>query len=392
MSAHGPTEALIHRTEVDVTAASVQPLEPVRNAVAARTGHAHREPGLVRMPPRVVLVGLALLLMAATLLALGHGAYRIAPADTVSILLSKLGATAAVDPQQDAILSSIRAPRVMLALLTGAGLAVAGALMQGLFRNPLADPTLIGVSTGAALAAAAVIVLGATWLPGLSKLLGLWTLPLAAFGGALLFTALVYRIGAGRGVLSLPVVLLAGIALNALAMAGVGFLSYLATDEQLRNLTFWTFGSLAGGTWAMLSAVAPLSLLAIALALTLARPLNALALGETQAGHLGVDVMRTKRIAIVLTALAVGSLVAVTGVIGFIGLVAPHAIRLACGPDHRVVIPGAALLGALLVVLADIAARTWVAPAELPIGILTAALGAPFFLALLLRRRTQGAL
>jgi len=377
---------------IDTASASAQAPEPVRSIAAHGQRRAGREPGLVRMPPRGVLIGLTLLLLAATLLALGHGAYRIPPADTLAILLSKLGVGTAVDPQQEAILTSIRAPRVVLALLTGAGLGVAGALMQGLFRNPLADPTLIGVSTGAALAAAAVIVLGATWLPGLSRVLGTWTLPLAAFGGALLFTSLVYRIGAARGALSLPVVLLAGIALNALAMAGVGFLSYLATDEQLRNLTFWTFGSLAAGTWPVLSAVAPLALLAVALGLTLARPLNALALGETQAGHLGVDVLRTKRAAIVLTALAVGSLVAVTGVIGFIGLVAPHAIRLACGPDHRIVIPGAALLGALLVVLADIAARTWVAPAELPIGILTAALGAPFFLALLLRRRTQGAL
>lgn len=372
--------------------AVVAPASPVHGVASERGARAAAEPGLVRMPPRTVLVGLVLLLLAATVLALGYGAFRIAPADTLSILLSKLGFDVAIDPQANAIFTSIRAPRVVLALLTGAGLGVAGALMQGLFRNPLADPTLIGVSTGAALAAAMVIVLGATWLPGLSRVLGTWTLPLTAFGGALLFTALVYRIGAQRGALSLPVVLLAGIALNALAMAGVGFLSYLATDEQLRNLTFWTFGSLASGTWPVLSAVAPLALLAVVLGLTLARPLNALALGETQAGHLGVDVVRTKRAAIVLTALAVGSLVAVTGVIGFIGLVAPHAIRLACGPDHRVVIPGAALLGALLVVLADVAARTWVAPAELPIGILTAALGAPFFLVLLLRRRTQGAL
>ncbi len=371
--------------------AAVAPAPPVRGVAAGRA-RAVTEPGLVRMPPRVVLGGLVLLLFAATVLALGHGAYRIAPGDTLAILLSKLGFDVAADPQATAIFTSIRAPRVVLALLTGAGLGVAGALMQGLFRNPLADPTLIGVSTGAALAAAMVIVLGATWLPGVSRILGTWTLPLAAFGGALLFTMLVYRIGAQRGALSLPVVLLAGIALNALAMAGVGFLSYLATDEQLRNLTFWTFGSLAAGTWPVLSAVAPLALLAVVLGLTLARPLNALALGETQAGHLGVDVLRTKRAAIVLTALAVGSLVAVTGVIGFIGLVAPHAIRLACGPDHRVVIPGATLLGALLVVLADIAARTWVAPAELPIGILTAAIGAPFFLMLLLRRRGQGAL
>lgn len=183
--------------------------------------------------------------------------------------------------------------------------------------------------------------------------------------------------------------LLAGIALNALAMAGVGLLSYLANDEQLRNLTFWNFGSLGGATWPMLTAVVPLALVAAIAGVFLARPLNALALGEAQAAHLGVNVVVIKRTAIVLTALAVGTLVAATGVIGFIGLVAPHAVRLACGPDHRIVLPGAALLGATLVVIADALSRTIVSPAELPIGILTAALGAPFFLVLLLRRRGQ---
>lgn len=346
-----------------------------------------------RVPAGLALGLLALLLAVVTVIAIGHGAFRIAPLDVLAILASKLGIGGfSVDPQQAAVLSAIRLPRIVLALLTGAGLAVAGALMQGLFRNPLADPTLIGVATGGALAAAFVIVLGATWLPGASRVLGPWTLPLAAFLGALAVTTLVYGIGEAQGVLSLPLLLLAGIAVNALAMAGVGVLSYLATDEQLRNLIFWNFGSLAGGTWPLLSAVAPLTLVAIIFGVTLARPLNALSLGEVQAEHLGIDVPRTKRRAIVLTALAVGALVAATGVIGFIGLVAPHAVRLACGPDHRIVIPGSALLGAILVVLADLFARTLVAPAELPIGILTAGLGAPFFLALLLRRRARGGL
>ncbi len=343
-----------------------------------------------RVPGVAVLVGLAVLLVAVTVLAIGHGAFRIPPFDVLRVLVSNVGVDVGdIDARQVAVLNSIRLPRVLLAIVSGAGLAVAGALMQGLFRNPLADPTLIGVSSGGALAAAFVIVLGATWLPGVSKLLGAWTLPLAAFTGALAVTLLVYRIGAAGGFLSLPSVLLAGIALNALAMAGVGLLSYLASDEQLRNLTFWSFGSLGGATWPMLRAVAPLALIAIVAGSLLARPLNALALGETQATHIGVDVVAVKRAAIVLTALAVGSLVAATGVIGFIGLVAPHAMRLACGPDHRVVLPGAALLGAVLLVLADVLARTIVAPAELPIGILTATLGGPFFLVLLLRRRGQ---
>ncbi len=343
-----------------------------------------------RLPGRAVLVGLALLLVTVVVLAVGHGSFRVAPLDVLRILASNAGLdVGSVDPRQVAVLNSIRLPRVLLAVIAGAGLAVAGALMQGLFRNPLADPTLIGVSSGGALAAAFVIVLGATWLPGISKVLGAWTLPLAAFLGALAVTLVVYRIGAAGGFLSLPSVLLAGIALNALAMAGVGLLSYLASDEQLRNLTFWSFGSLGGATWSMLTAVVPLALVAVVAGSLLARPLNALALGETQATHIGVDVLAVKRATIVLTALAVGSLVAAAGVIGFVGLVAPHAIRLACGPDHRIVLPGAALLGAVLLVFADALARTVVAPAALPIGILTATLGGPFFLVLLLRRRGQ---
>jgi iron complex transport system permease protein len=349
--------------------------------------------GARRIAGATMVVALGSLLVVATVFAIGIGAYRIAPLDVFRILVSSLGVDAGTfEPQQAAVLQTIRLPRVLLGLITGAGLGIAGALMQGLFRNPLADPTLIGVASGGAFAAAFVIVLSATWLPGAVTMLGPWTLPLAAFAGALLVTWLVYRIGDAEGILSLPIVLLAGIALNALALAGVGLLSYVASAEQLRNLTFWSFGSLAGGTWPLLSAVAPLALAAVSLGLLLARPLNALALGETQAGHLGVDVARVKHAAIVLTALAVGGLVAATGVIGFIGLVAPHAVRLACGPDHRVVLPGAALLGALLVVTADVVARTVVAPAELPIGILTAGLGAPFFLVLLLRRRGQGGL
>lgn len=337
-----------------------------------------------------MLVALAAALVALTVFAVGYGAFRIPPLEVLRILGADLGLdTGTLDSRQVAVLNSIRLPRIVLAIVTGAGLAVAGALMQGLFRNPLADPTLIGVSSGGALAAAFVIVLGATWLPGISKMLGPWTLPLAAFIGALCVTLVVYRIGAAGGFLSLPSVLLAGIALNALAMAGVGFLSYLANDEQLRNLTFWNFGSLGGATWTILGAVVPLALSATVVGTFLARPLNALALGEAQAAHIGVNVVAVKRVAIVVTALAVGSLVAATGVIGFIGLVAPHAIRLACGPDHRIVLPGAALLGAALVVIADALSRTIVSPADLPIGILTATLGAPFFLALLLRRRGQ---
>jgi iron complex transport system permease protein len=350
--------------------------------------------GARRLSRSTLLLLLGGLLAATVVFAVGHGAYRIPPSAVLAILLDALpGLDFAVDAQQATVLASIRLPRVVLAVLTGAGLAVAGALMQGLFRNPLADPALIGVSAGAALAAAGVIVLGGVLLPA-GLVAGGWlaafVLPAAAFAGSLAATVLVYRIGMLHGTLSLPMTLLAGIAINALVGASIGLLLFIASDEQLRALTFWNLGSLASAHWVALAVVGPLVLGVVLAALALARPLNALSLGEARATHLGVDVVRTKRRAIVLTALATGALVALTGVIGFIGLVAPHLVRLLAGPDHRIVIPGSALLGALLVVLADVAARTLVTPAELPIGILTAALGAPFFLFLLLHHKHKG--
>lgn len=345
-----------------------------------------RVPG--RVPARLALPALAAALAAAALAALGAGAVSIPPAEAAALLLQ--GAGPGADPAataREAVLTSIRLPRVLLGMLTGAGLALAGAALQGLFRNPLADPALIGVSAGAALAATVVIVMGAVWLPGLTRALGYYTLPLAAFAGGLAVALAVYRLANFEGRTSLAVMLLAGIAANALAMACVGLFTFIASDEQLRNLTFWNLGSLAGATWPVLWAIAPPVALAAAGLTRCAGALNAFALGEAAAGHLGVAVQRVKLGVVVLSALAVGVLTAVTGIIGFIGLVAPHLVRLACGPDHRVVLPGSALLGAILVVSADLAARTLAIPAELPIGVLTAVLGVPFFLVLLARQR-----
>lgn len=341
-----------------------------------------------RVPAAVALTALLAALVVVALGCIGHGAFRIAPGETIAIVAHQLGLASAdhFSAQQEAVLMSIRLPRVVLGVLTGAGLAVAGATMQGLFRNPLADPSLIGVSSGAALAAAATIVLGAT------QLLGAFTLPLAAFIGALGVAVIVHRLADIDGRTSLAMMLLAGIAFTALGFAGIGFFSFVANDEQLRNITFWNLGSIGAASWHMLAAVAPLAGIAIAVLMRQANPLNALALGEAEAGHLGVRVQRLKATVILLAALCVGALVAVTGIIGFVGLIAPHMVRLACGPDHRVVLPGAALFGATLVLVADLVARTVVAPAELPIGVLTAFLGVPIFLALLLRQRRQWSL
>ncbi|AOJ03918.1 heme ABC transporter permease [Burkholderia mayonis] len=325
-------------------------------------------------------------LAVASIAALCVGAFRLAPAQLFDALAAP-DARLASDPalrQARAVLLDIRAPRVMLALLVGAGFGAAGAAMQALFRNPLADPGLIGVSSGAALGASALIVLGPLVA---AAPVALGFLPVAAFASALAVAAIVYRLAITRDRLALPLLLLAGIAINALAGAAIGLLTYVADDTQLRSLTFWSLGSVGGAQWRMIAAVAPFALVGCALLAGERHALNALQLGETEALHLGVPVQRVKRRVLVGTAMCVGALVSCTGVIGFIGLVAPHCVRLAAGPDQRIMMPGAALLGALLAVAADLAARTLAAPAEIPLGILTALIGAPFFLALLWKRR-----
>jgi iron complex transport system permease protein len=285
------------------------------------------------------------------------------------------------------IINDVRLPRVVLGALVGASLAVSGAVMQGLFRNPLADPGLIGVSAGAGLAAVLIIVLGGTVLAPVTLAMGTFSLPVAAFFGGLAATLVLYKVATRQGRTSVATMLLAGIALAALAGAVTGILVFVADDRQLRDLTFWQLGSLAGATWLKIGAVAPIMVLAMAATPFLARGLNALALGEATATHLGIPVQQLKYIAIVSVAASVGSSVAVSGGIGFVGIVVPHLLRLAMGPDNRYLLPASALLGASLLLLADAVARTIVAPAELPIGIVTAVAGAPFFLWILLRNR-----
>jgi iron complex transport system permease protein len=337
-------------------------------------------------------VGMALLLAAltiVTILALGTGAVEISPGEVLAIVLEPLGIGLPwpVDPGQAAVVMQIRAPRVVMAILVGAALAVSGAAMQGLFRNPLADPALIGVSAGGALGAVSVIVLGAGFITSLFPALAGGAVPAAAFLGALVATLLVKRLATTDGRTDVATLLLAGIAVQAVSMAGTGLLTYLADDEQLRTLTFWTMGSLGGATWQGLAFAAPLMLVAIIAIPMTARALNAMLLGEAEAGHLGIDTERLKQILILLVAGAVGAAVAVSGIIGFVGLVVPHLLRLTIGPNHFAVLPGSALLGATLLLLADLLARTLVVPAELPIGIITALVGGPFFIWLLTSRR-----
>ncbi len=332
-------------------------------------------------------VGTALVAVAFVVAAIS-GAYHISLGQLWGLIGRGLSGGPLDSPEQLVFLN-IRLPRLVLAVAAGAGLAVAGALMQGLFRNPLADPGLIGISSGAALAAGLTIVVGQRWFPDLPHALGSWTLVLFAFIGGLAVTVLIYLFAQGPMGTSVGVMLLAGVAVNAVAGAGLGYLNFIATDEQLRNIQFWLMGSLGGGRWSAVMLIAGVVALGSTAALAWARPLNAIALGEAQAALLGVNVERTKRAAILITALMVGAVTATTGIIGFVGLIAPHWVRLVAGPDHRVVLPGAALLGAALVLAADAVARTVVQPAELPLGVLTAAIGGPMFLWMLRRFRSR---
>ncbi|MEQ9180203.1 MAG: iron ABC transporter permease [Nitratireductor sp.] len=337
---------------------------------------------------RLALGVLSVLLAATVVASLGYGASDASIWSVVADLAARArGDEAAMSLRDQVFVYDIRLPSTILGLLLGAALAVSGAGMKGLFRNPLADPGLVGVSAGASLGAVSVIVLGGSALAPLVSVFGLYALPAAAFAGGLVVTLSLYRISTRSGRTSVATMLLAGIALGALAMAFTGVLIFMADDRQLRDLTFWTLGSLAGATWAKIAAAGPVIVLALAATPFVARGLNALALGEATAHHLGVPVQRLKNVAIVGVAAAVGASVAVSGGIGFVGIVVPHLLRLLIGPDNRYLLPASALLGASLLLAADAVSRTIVAPAELPIGIVTAAVGAPFFLWILLRRR-----
>jgi len=335
----------------------------------------------------LAVAGLTLACLLLTIVAIGQGAISIAPGRVAEILMARLaGDTSLLEGRDVLVVLNIRLPRVLLGLLVGAGLAVSGALMQGLFRNPLADPGLVGVSSGAGLAAAATIVLGDRFLAGTMMKLPFAALPFGAFCGGLITTLALYLISTRGGRTSVATMLLAGVALGAMAGALTGLLSFISDDRQLRDLTFWSLGSLGGASWTKLSVVAPIVLPLLLLMPLLARGLNGLMLGEAEAYHLGIPVQRIKALAILLVALAVGASVASAGMVGFVGIVVPHLIRLCVGPDHRLLLPLSALGGAMLLVGADIVARLVVVPAELPIGIVTATIGAPFFLWLLLRR------
>ncbi|MBR0560442.1 FecCD family ABC transporter permease [Neokomagataea anthophila] len=301
----------------------------------------------------------------------------------VSLMTGAMGFGVPKGPNGWVVLTQIRGPRVFLAVLTGAVLAVSGAVMQGLFRNPLADPGLVGVSSGAALGAALVIVC-------LGNTLSMWSVPIGGMIGGLLTTLLLYCFATRRGITSTGMIILSGVALSAFAGAITGILVFRANDTALRDLTFWTMGSLAGSDWMRVVILLPFFVVSFLLFISINRSLNAILLGDIDAALMGFRVERTKKIAILGVALAIGPLVSFVGVIGFIGVVVPHLVRLITGPDHRLVLPGSALLGAILLLIADTLARVIAIPADVPVGVVTAAIGAPMFAWLLLKTRDLG--
>ena len=341
-----------------------------------------------RPPASLAIICLLIALAIAALIALTMGAAGIPLARLPAALGLWTDATPAPTLARDQlVLWSIRIPRIAAAAMVGALLATSGAIMQGLFRNPLADPAMVGVSSGGAFAAAAAIVITDSAIGASLRFMQHQLLPVAAFAGSLVTTIVLYAIASRSGRTSIAIFLLAGIALAAIANAGIGLLVFVADDRQLRDITFWLLGSLSGVTWPKLAALAPVLGIGLVACLWIARGLDVLVLGEAEAFHSGVDVERLKRISIVLVSAMTGVAVSVCGVVGFVGIVVPHLLRLVIGPAHRLLLPASMLLGAVLLVGADTLARTIVAPAEMPIGVLTAAVGAPFFLGMLLRQR-----
>ncbi|MFY0408761.1 FecCD family ABC transporter permease [Solicola sp. PLA-1-18] len=332
-------------------------------------------------------VGLVIALVLVSVVAAGSGQLDLSPAEVTGSFLHRLGLDLGpmpAHPNGDAALWSIRFPRVAMALIVGAALACAGALMQGVFGNPLAEPSIVGVSAGAAVLAAAVIVFQVS-------ILGIWTVPVAAFVGGLVTTLVVYALSRADGRTEVVTLVLTGIAVNAVAGACLAFLMFVGDTQAREQIVFWQLGSLNGTRWPYVGAAAPLCLVGIVGALLLARRLDLLALGDRAARHVGVDVERLRVVTVVLVALLTAAAVSFCGIIAFVGLVVPHLVRMVVGPAHRVLVPASALGGALLLVVADLVARTAVDYADLPIGMLTSLVGGPVFFWLLRRaRRSAG--
>jgi iron complex transport system permease protein len=332
------------------------------------------------------IIGIVLLLLVALLCLISakYGAVNITSQEIWNALVHTFNGTEIIE-LNERIFMQIRLPRVIMGVFVGAALAVGGVLMQALFRNPIVEPGLVGTSSGAAFGAALYFVLGATF----NIDLGEWTLPVAACIGGIVSTAMVFYLSQSRKNTKSSVVslLLTGIAINALFLSGVGFLSYIARDPQARSITFWNLGTLSGSYWEGLYFVIGVTIVCLLLSLRYAKQLNALMLGEQEAQLLGVSIRQLKIKVLFLNVVMVAVATAFVGVIGFVGLIVPHLLRMLHGSDNRFLIWAGALLGALILTASDLTARLILSPAELPIGIVTSVVGVPIFIVLL--RRTN---
>ncbi|CCQ11621.1 Hemin ABC transporter, permease protein [Pseudoalteromonas luteoviolacea B = ATCC 29581] len=332
----------------------------------------------------LVLVVLSLTLATSMLVSLSVGGVSISVANWLAIAAGDASVQGL-----SSVLTQIRLPRLVLAVMVGASLAATGAAMQAIFRNPLADPGLIGISSGAALGAIITIVLGSSVLGSFVALFGLYAIPVGAFLGGVVVCGCIYRLTLRAGQFNVISLLLAGIAINAIVGAFIGILTITSNDQELRDLTFWSMGSLAGNTFDMILPALIVMTFSCASLYKQRIALNLYVLGEQSAKHLGVDVNALKKRVFLLTACAVGAAVALCGIIGFVGFIVPHIVRMFLGPDHKYLLPASMLGGAILMSIADLVSRTIVLPSELPIGLITSALGGPFFLWMLLKMQSK---
>ncbi len=333
----------------------------------------------------IYLIISILLLIALAIGALFMGVYDFGGKSPLTVLQGVITGNPEVSLSEKYVIWDVRMARIVMSILIGSILAVSGTVMQGMFKNPLATPDLIGITAGATLMAAITIVLGSNFKEYLPEFIQLSLLSIAAFIGALVTTFAVYRISTTQGKTNVVIMLLSGVAISALGFAVVGFLIYLSKDEQLRDLTFWNLGSLGGSTWTKNGILVVVLILSYWILISKGKALNAMMLGEKDAEHLGIPVERIKKQIVVLTALMVGACVAFSGTIGFVGLIVPYILRLIFKSNYQIILPLAAVMGSILLLVADTFSRTVVAPSEIPIGVITAFLGAPVFIAILIR-------
>ena len=331
---------------------------------------------------KLLFPALIILLTVTLLCAIAFGAVSISPSDMFAAIKHFFEGR---DPANiyEGVFLQLRLPRVLLCAITGAILSVSGVLMQGLFRNPIVEPGLIGTSSGAAFGASLVFVLGASMNKEIKTIAGPLLVPLFAFGGGLLATYIVYSLAKNVKRVSIMSLLLVGIAINAVALSGTGFMSYIARDPQARSITFWNLGTFSGASWLHVFVVGGMATITFIISLRYSKQLNALLLGEEEAAYLGVDTNKLKRRIMVLNTAMVSVATAFVGVISFVGLIVPHVMRLLLGSDNKKLLPASMLMGAILLSLADMGARLLLAPAEIPIGIITSLVGAPVFIILL---------